>query len=247
EGGGVADVLLRKPDGQVDFDFHGKLAFAWPSTALPAKGAPAFPLGYGLTYADHVTVPALSEQSGVTGTTVRVDDYLEKGAAATGYTLNLTGADGRRSTVLATPAASADGNLRMTAVDYRAQEDARSLDWIGDSATLSVDAGKPLDLDRQANGDVMLVTTLRLAAPTGGPVWIGMGCGHDCRGRVALKPLPPARWLRVGVPLKCLAAAGASMRHIVQPLVLEAGRGTRLAVSGAALGTNADQVVDCAR
>ncbi|TAL75320.1 MAG: glycoside hydrolase family 3 protein [Rhodanobacter sp.] len=247
EGGGVADVLLREPNGQVDFDFHGKLAFAWPSTAMPGHSAPAFPLGYGLTYADHVTVPALSENSGVSGATVRVDDYLEKGAAVAGYTLNLTGVDGRRSKVLATPAASADGSLRLTALDYRAQEDARRLDWSGGPAALSIDADHPLDLDRQANGDVMLVTTLRLAAPSPAPAWIGMGCGHDCRGRVALKPLAPAHWLRVGVPLKCLQAAGANMRHIVQPLVLEASRGTQLAVSSATLGTNADQVVGCAK
>jgi beta-glucosidase len=62
EGAGVADVLLKKPDGSLNADFKGKLPFAWPADAtLPPLapertggqkgGAALFPLGYGLTYA----------------------------------------------------------------------------------------------------------------------------------------------------------------------------------------------------
>ncbi len=55
EGGGIADVLIRKPDGAINFDFKGKLSFSWPATATPVQdgnegGAPLFPYGYGLTY-----------------------------------------------------------------------------------------------------------------------------------------------------------------------------------------------------
>ncbi|MBD8874309.1 glycoside hydrolase family 3 N-terminal domain-containing protein [Rhodanobacter sp. DHB23] len=246
EGGGVADVLLRKPDGTIDHDFHGTLAFAWPGTAV-AGGKPQFPLGYGLTYADHVTLPKLPEQSGVSGNERRVDDYLEKGKATAGYTLSLAGADGQVVAVGATPAATADDHLRMTAIDYKAQEDARRLDWNG-AASLTVASTSPIDLDRQTNGDVMLVATLRVESPSAASVWIGMGCGHDCRGRVALGNAPAAAgWQRVGIPLKCLRAAGADMHHIVAPFVLEAEKGARLAISGAALGTNADRVVGCPR
>ena len=39
EGGGIADVLFRKPDGAVNFPFSGKLSYAWP---------PLFPNEYGL-------------------------------------------------------------------------------------------------------------------------------------------------------------------------------------------------------
>jgi beta-glucosidase len=37
------------------------------------------------------------------------------------------------------------------------------------------------------------------------------------------------------------------MRHIVDPFVIEAGKGTRLAISRVALGTNADRVIECAK
>jgi beta-glucosidase len=70
EGGGVADVLLRKPNGEVNHDFTGKLSSSWPKTAAGAplnlgdKGYdPLFAYGYGLTYADMVEVPVLPEGS----------------------------------------------------------------------------------------------------------------------------------------------------------------------------------------
>src|SRR6185437_10387431 len=57
EGGGLADVIFRAPDGSVRFDFHGKLPFSWPRTPeqtgvdANAGEPPMFPYVYGLTYA----------------------------------------------------------------------------------------------------------------------------------------------------------------------------------------------------
>ena len=57
EGAGVADVLLRKADGSVNFDFTGRLSFSWPRSDCQASwsGAnagdvPLFRPGYGLSY-----------------------------------------------------------------------------------------------------------------------------------------------------------------------------------------------------
>lgn len=49
EGGGIADVLMRQPNGEINFDFKGKLSFSWPRTAA-GDGEPLFSYGYGLTY-----------------------------------------------------------------------------------------------------------------------------------------------------------------------------------------------------
>src|SRR5581483_7969717 len=50
EGGGVADVLFREPDGAIRYDFRGKLSFSWPRTPLQfgadGSGPPLFPVGY---------------------------------------------------------------------------------------------------------------------------------------------------------------------------------------------------------
>lgn len=59
EGGGIADVLFRGPDGSIQHDFRGRLSFSWPRT-LSQTGVnrgdsdhdPLFPFGFGLTYKD---------------------------------------------------------------------------------------------------------------------------------------------------------------------------------------------------
>jgi len=52
EGGGVADLLFRTPDGRVAHDFRGRLPLSWPRAPAVAGGAgatgPLFPYGYGL-------------------------------------------------------------------------------------------------------------------------------------------------------------------------------------------------------
>lgn len=52
EGGGVADVLFRAPDGSVPHDFRGRLPVTWPRAPDEAAGtsAPLFSYGYGLHY-----------------------------------------------------------------------------------------------------------------------------------------------------------------------------------------------------
>lgn len=68
EGGGVADLLFRKPDGSIQYDFHGRLSFSWPrspdQTPLNVGDAhynPLFPFGYGLDYAHPRDLGALPE------------------------------------------------------------------------------------------------------------------------------------------------------------------------------------------
>jgi len=57
EGGGIADVLFRKADGSVNYNFVGKLSFSWPRTVAQtslnrndANYDPLFPYGFGLRY-----------------------------------------------------------------------------------------------------------------------------------------------------------------------------------------------------
>jgi beta-glucosidase len=58
EGGGIAEVLFRRADGSVNYDFRGRLPFSWPATPRPPAvdglpgDAPLFAFGYGLSYAD---------------------------------------------------------------------------------------------------------------------------------------------------------------------------------------------------
>ena len=262
EGEGIADVLLRTREGRIAHDgivhdFRGKLAYAWPRTAVQIPVAavqrgeqPQFPYGFGLTYADRGDTGPLSEDAGIELSSARAGVYFIHGKPAQGFALRLTGTDGAAANVTATPAATKDGSLRITSFDYKAQEDARSLGWAGKgTARAALVAPTPLDVERETNGDMLLVTTLRIDAvsPTG--TTIGVGCGSGCSGEVSigrqLASLPHGQWLRVGVPLKCFRDAGADMTRLQQPFEWSSGTGERIAITDVSLGTVADQTLAC--
>ncbi|WP_460876475.1 glycoside hydrolase family 3 protein [Rhodanobacter koreensis] len=257
EGEGIADVLLRTRDGRIAHDFHGKLAYAWPRTAaqIPvaavARGEqPQFPYGFGLTYADRGDTGPLSEDAGIELSAARAGVYFTHGKPAQGFALRLTGANGAAANVTATPAATADGSLRISAFDYKAQEDARSLSWSGQGAArAALVAPAPLDVERETNGDVLLVTTLRVDALSPEGASIGVGCGAGCGGQVPvgrqLAALPRGQWLRVGIPLKCFRDAGADMSRLDRPFEWTSHSGERVAVTDVSLGTVADRTLAC--
>ncbi|PZR79133.1 MAG: 1,4-beta-D-glucan glucohydrolase [Stutzerimonas stutzeri] len=261
EGAGIADVLLRKADGSVQYDFKGKLSFSWPRTATQYANNvgqegydPLFAFGFGLTYADKGDLAALPEDSGVSGDEGAAGVFFARGDAGSGMALRLEGADGQGVTVTKVPEALDGELLKITGVDHQAQEDARRLAWSGKGeAVAALQSHTALDLQRESNGDVMLLTTLRVDAAPSGDAWLSVGCGTGCTARVALAPtlatLPVGQWTRVGVPLKCLAKAGADVAKLDRPWSVGTAGTMTISVSRVALGAldQAEQTVDCAR
>ncbi|MDZ4047436.1 MAG: glycoside hydrolase family 3 N-terminal domain-containing protein, partial [Pseudoxanthomonas sp.] len=259
EGAGIADVLLRKADGGVQHDFKGKLSFSWPRTAVQYANNvgqegydPLFAFGYGLTYADKGDLAALSEDSGIEGEQAASGVYFDKGKPALGLAMQLSNARQAGMPATTVPVALADGSLALTAVDHRAQEDARRLTWSGSApARWLLVSGTPLDMTRESNGDVQLQLTVRRESAVSAPVWLGLGCGDDCGGRIdlrkTLEAIPQGEWKVVGVPLKCFATAGADVAKLVQVPVLESGAALRISVSRIALGAlnEAEATVAC--
>ncbi|CAN7244144.1 exo 1,3/1,4-beta-D-glucan glucohydrolase [Pseudoxanthomonas sp. LjRoot168] len=261
EGAGIADVVLRKADGSVQHDFKGKLSFSWPRTATQYANNvgqegydPLFAFGFGLTYADKGDLAALPEDSGVSGDEGATGVFFARGEAGSGMALRLEGADGQGVTVTKVPEALDGERLKVTGVDHQAQEDARRLAWSGKGeAVTALQSHTALDLQRESNGDVMLLTTLRVDAAPSGEAWLSVGCGTGCTARVALAPtlatLPVGQWTRVGVPLKCLAKAGADVAKLDRPWSVGTAGTMTISVSRVALGAldQAEQTVDCAR
>jgi len=258
EGEGIADVLLRTRDGHVAYDFHGKLAYAWPRSAaqIPvaavARGEhPQFPFGFGLTYADSGHTDPLPEDAGMALSAAQSGMYLIHGKPVQGFEMRLTGANGAATQVEAMPAATPDNSLRIGAFDYKAQEDARSLSWSGSGvAGVELVAPAPLDVERETNGDVMLITTLRIdAVSPDSTATIGVGCGAGCSAQIAvgqqLAALPHGQWLRLGIPLKCFRDAGASMSSLDRPFEWSSHSSERMAITQVSLGTVADRTLAC--
>ncbi|MCU1159408.1 exo 1,3/1,4-beta-D-glucan glucohydrolase [Stenotrophomonas maltophilia] len=248
EGAGIADVLLRGSDGRVQHDFKGKLSFSWPRTATQYANNvgqkdydPLFAFGFGLTYADNGDLAALPEASGVTGNEGATGVFFARGDAGPGMALRLEDAAGQGLTVTRVPDALPDDRLKITGVDHLAQEDGRRLAWSGKGeAVAALQSHTALDLQRESNGDLMLLTTLRVDAAPKGEAWLSVGCGASCSARIAigssLAALPQGQWKRVGVPLKCLARAGARMDAIDRPWSVVTGDAMTISVSRVALG-----------
>lgn len=248
EGAGIADVLLRGSDGRVQHDFKGKLSFSWPRTATQYANNvgqkdydPLFAFGFGLTYADSGDLAALPEASGVTGNEGVTGVFFARGDAGPGMALRLEQAAGQGLTVTRVPDALPDDRLKITGVDHLAQEDGRRLAWSGNGeAVAALQSHTALDLRRESNGDLMLLTTLRVDAAPKGEAWLSVGCGASCSARIAigssLAALPQGQWKRVGVPLKCLARAGARMDAIDRPWSVVTGDAMTISVSRVALG-----------
>ncbi len=248
EGAGIADVLLRGSDGRVQHDFKGKLSFSWPRTATQYANNvgqkdydPLFAFGFGLTYADNGDLAALPEASGLTGNEGATGVFFARGDAGPGMALRLEQAAGQGLTVTRVPDALPDDRLKITGVDHLAQEDGRRLAWSGKGeAVAALQSHTALDLQRESNGDLMLLTTLRVDAAPQGEAWLSVGCGAGCSARVAigasLAALPQGQWKRVGVPLKCLAKAGAKLDAIDRPWSVVTADAMTISVSRVALG-----------
>ncbi|ASR45015.1 1,4-beta-D-glucan glucohydrolase [Xanthomonas citri pv. mangiferaeindicae] len=256
EGAGIADVLLRGADGQPQHDFKGKLGFSWPRRAdqyvnnVGMDGYdPLFAFGFGLTYADAGDLAPLPEDAGVSAEDGKDAGYFARGVPGPGLRLVVTGTDGRGADVLHPRVATPDGTLTLAAVDYQTQEGARLLTWTG-NATAELLSHSPFDLSRETNGDSLLLATVRVdAVPAAGDVTLSAGCGDGCEARLPVGPwlgsLPRGEWTTIGVPLKCLTAAGLDATRVSTPFALRAPAGLTLGVADIRIGTDAAHRLDC--
>ncbi len=250
EGGGIADVLFKAPDGTVAHDFHGKLSFSWPRTPLQtgiSPGArPLFPYGYGLRYASDGNLKPLPEDPGTAAPTqLDTKVYFAAGRPGSGWswiagTQEVAGGVGM----------AANGALRLAATDHAAQEDARRISW-GGTGELNVGlaAHAPIDLQREANGQLSLGFDYRLDAAPTAAVDVSMQCGPGCRGAVSLThELAGARvgqWRHVKVLLSCFAKGGANMGRISSPFGVSTSGQLEMSVANVRLETGTDGLLSC--
>jgi beta-glucosidase len=235
EGEGLADVLIGDAAGKPRYPVTGRLPTPWPRTARAADGT-LYPLGYGLSWQDHTRAwTALSENPGVAAAT-DTRRWFGNGQPASGWSLRVEAADGSGSTRVTTvPAQALNGRMQVTAQDFAVQEGARRFVLSQGQATIGLMAPAPLDLSREANGDVMVLMTLRVAqAPA-----------HASLGGVPLTLPATPGWIRYGLPLKCLAAHGTAMTDLGEPFHLSIEGPSDIAIGEVRLGNDAQTVLPC--
>lgn len=247
EGGGIADVLVADDSGDVRHDFTGKLSFSWPRIATQTSVNvgdpdydPLFAYGYGLRYGDDDALQELSEVSGLTetsesgtGTFVAFGDP----AGAWGIFLRDAGSDTR---VDDSRGVSANGGLSVAQADREVQEDTILLQWDGPASF--VIAGRPVDLERESNGDMAMELVYRVVESGAGAASIGMVSADDAAGMIdvssAFTEQAGGDWQSRLIKLSCFAEQGADMRSLVAPLVLNGDEGLVVQVESARVVAN---------
>ncbi|MEG9269165.1 glycoside hydrolase family 3 protein [Qipengyuania sp. Mu-71] len=254
EGAGVADMLFAGVDGEPAFEFQGRLPTAWPATAQHG-GPTLFPFGYGLRYAEGARAwTTLAEDNGVDDDGSGGGVFFDKGVPASSWSLTVARADGSDSLRVTTvPATALSGRARISATDHDVQEGARSFAIDAHPAGAAVELGThdAVDLSRETNGDVLLLTAVRLDAPLAAPLRMSVLCeGASCGADVSIAEfgaLPVGQWQTVGVLLKCFRAAGADMTRITAPFRLTTSDAAQFSLARIALGSlsEADVIAQC--
>jgi beta-glucosidase len=232
EGGGVADVLFAGRDGRPRHDFLGRLSFSWPrrpdQTPLNRGDAnydPLFAYGYGLAYGQNGNVARLSEERPA-GAPAGADGVLfGRGTLPAGWSLTLLEEGGVAVPVTGNSGQTGSARLRVAGVDRRAQEDARTFTWNGSGVGIArIEAVRPLDISREATGQLSLVFEYRVDGAPTAPVFLGMQGGQVPIGG-ALRAAPAGQWQSLAIPLGCFVRAGVDMQRVSVPFTLStAGR-----------------------
>ncbi|QRN97702.1 exo 1,3/1,4-beta-D-glucan glucohydrolase [Archangium violaceum] len=247
EGDGMADVLFRKDDGSINFDFHGKLSYSWPKAPCQVslnKGDagydPLFAYGYGLTYAQPQALSALEETTqthgcGMTpgggGTTDVPLAIFERGnqddwVMRIGAPSNWGGIDVLQNTSSTT--SLAPNELSVTPVD-----DQGGLQWAavnvkfngtGQVYTQNKNGGVGRDLQAYLNSNGALVFSVKVNVAPAASVNLSMHCVYPCLGEIRLTDtltnLAGKGWNELAVPLSCFEQTGLDFTNVNSPFLL---------------------------
>ncbi|WP_426025451.1 glycoside hydrolase family 3 protein [Brevundimonas sp. TSRC1-1] len=244
EGGGVADVLIGDAAGKPRTDFNGKLSFSWPKDArgeplnVGQPGYdPQFAYGYGLTYAQGGRVGVLSEESGVVGEIGSVDRYFVDGRYVAPWALMLADAGGQNKPGSVQAATSPRDAVSVRPVDDLAQESGQQFAFSGAGAGSAKIWGTPIDVSRQANGEMALSFRYRVDAAPASSVALSVGQGRVDMSAI-LGAAPLGEWRSLKVRLSCFRDAGADLTAVDTPFQIETAGALTLSVSEIRLAAN---------
>ena len=203
---------------------------------------PLFAYGYGLTYAKPGKVGTLSEDKSLEGVSkVDLTKLMVAGVAQAPWRMVVSDASGNGE--LPTSAGSSPGGgVTVTATDDRAQEDMRLVRFARGGRFAFVT--EPVDLEREANGDMAVRFAYRVDGATGQRLAIGGQCGGtaDCGGLIDLtagfKAALGKGWRTATVKLSCLADQGVYMGRLTSPFALESSGGFTVGLREVALVQN---------
>lgn len=250
EGAAVADVLFA-PAGSAH-EFVGVLPMPWPGNDLNVKdpdlpvASSLFPVGYGLSVAQHSEVEVLSEASQVRDQppeevlfhrrsqppwVVVIDeewreDRRGRENANEGAEQGAESELRLRGPLLETPS----GGLSVAVVDYQLQADAIRSRWRGDGDRVARlgwqhAGGASINLDDKLGAHAVLALSMIVHERPEHGVHVGVECGASCNGFLNIEPslstAAAGEVTRLLIPLSCLLENGADFTRVSAPLLIK--------------------------
>ncbi|RUO20868.1 beta-glucosidase [Aliidiomarina iranensis] len=213
EGQGVADVILRDTQGNVQFDATGRLPFSWPAT--PTAEETLLDLGMGMAYGDaNILSETLSED--IEESEQTEDLVIFERAVQQPWLLELSNADTR--SIVASSVESLRA-IRTETFDDQVQEDARRFAFAGtEQANFSLVTPFPRDLRAYSTENSALAVTLKSEMAVPSDVTLNLYCGENCSfsANIAgeLAELPENQWQTLYFNLSCLESAGFNLAQV---------------------------------
>jgi beta-glucosidase len=236
EGEGIADVLLRAPDGSVSHDFTGRLSFSWPKTAIPVRlddrdqpSGALFPRGFGLDYSNHATLPRLSEEPRIPPELSASDSLFAAGHVTTPWSIYV---EDTQAAVRLTNLMQASP---MGAVQVALNGAGVGAAWSGNGTGTLRFSGRGIDLrSKAANGGVVSMRYRVDRAASAAIEWF-ISCGRECRAPLPLSDRiamgEPGRWQTLKIPLACFRVRGGDLSDVETPFALTTGGSLSLTFS----------------
>ncbi|AUD59530.1 beta-glucosidase [Shewanella sp. Pdp11] len=239
EGAGISEVLFTQTNGDVQYDFTGKLSFSWPSTPQQTQVnvhdsdySALLPYGYGLSYADK----ADSTASAILSNSLSEDNFskqvplsqkpLFERAVKAPWKMWIGSIDGDK--VSMEPIASSVQTNEVVTIktsDKQVQEDARHVSFNGKVlGFVSLQGNFPEDLRAYLASKSVLSIQVKVGSSITAPVNVGMICEGDCRANVdissQLSALSLDTWSELNIDLTCYQKQGIDFAKIISPFTL---------------------------
>ena len=231
EGHAVADVMMAAQEGHQRYPFEGRLPMPWPTHDLNPLGHElsvsqhAFPVGFGLTASEQEPWIALTEVP--IGAPKTLETWVFDKGVRDPWTL-FVGDDFDWSVEVGPRGATSKrGELSLTVVDRKVQEDARRLEFTGKGKHLSqvyFQFHDPVNMRPLEMADGALSFDMRLIKRPSQPVKLRMDCGYPCSGEMDITRVLAAAegddWQRLTFPMKCFAQLGVDSSKVNTPFLL---------------------------
>ena len=251
EGAAVAEVMMAGADDAAQHDFEGKLPMPWPNHDLNPKDHDlsvtqhAFPVGYGMSAGAKLEWVALAEDP--IGQPKALETWVFDKGVKDPWRLYVGDDFDWSVEVGPRGGTSARGELSLTVVDRKVQEDARRIEFSGSGEHLSqvyFQFEDPVNMRALEMADGALSFDMRLLQRPTEPVKLRMDCGYPCSGEMdithVLQTADPDAWQRMSFPMKCFAQLGVDSSKVNTPFLLATTGALSLEISEVVLAERPD-------